>query len=162
MISSSIWTSCTVPSVVRIVQVQQRVHLDGRFLLAKLSPWREGEAEVDGGGVYGIQVLLQTDAKEIAGIERASDGEQDLREVGEDAPVPGFVAIGQRGARHVTAGSPCDKTCCRRSAGPLRCCAGFPVGQLGERSGEILTPAGQIPEVAITRHSGRRTSGTLG
>ena len=33
------------------VQVQQGVHLDGSFVLAKLGPREQGEAKVDGGGV---------------------------------------------------------------------------------------------------------------
>ena len=33
------------------VQVQQRMQLEGRFILAELGPREQGEAEVDGGGV---------------------------------------------------------------------------------------------------------------
>ena len=85
------------------VQVQQRVHLDGGFVLAELGPWEQGEAEIDGRRVQGVKAIVQVDAQGIAGIEWPGHVDQDLCEVGEDPPIMGFVRIGQRRARHLAA-----------------------------------------------------------
>ena len=54
------------------VQVQQRVHLDGGLVLAELGPRKQRQAQVDGGGVQGVQALVQVDADRIA--ERRAAG----------------------------------------------------------------------------------------
>ena len=44
------------------MQVQQRVHLDGRLVLAKSGPREQRQAEVDGGRVQRVQTLIQVHA----------------------------------------------------------------------------------------------------
>src|ERR1019366_2324111 len=102
----------------------------------------------------GIQALVQIDADGIARIERASDGDQDLRKVGVDPPVTRFVGIGQRGARHVAAEAHVIEFGADGAQACFDVAQALAVGQLGERHGEVLIPAGQIFQVAITRIAG--------
>src|SRR5437879_13602816 len=69
------------------------MHLHRRLVLTKLGPRKEREAKIDGGGVQSIQTLIQIDIDRIARIERARDSNQDLRKVGIDSPVAGFVCV---------------------------------------------------------------------
>ena len=83
------------------MQIQQRMHLHRRLVLTKLGPRKEREAKIDGGGVQSIQTLVQIDIDRIARIERARDSNQDLRKVGIDSPVAGFVCVSQSGSCHL-------------------------------------------------------------
>src|ERR1035437_5778731 len=78
------------------VQVQQRMHLDGRLVLAKSGPREQRQAEVDGGRVQRVQALIQVHADRIAGIQRSRNADEDLREIGIDAPVARLVGFRQR------------------------------------------------------------------
>ena len=85
------------------VQVQQRVHLDGGFVLPEFGPRKQRKAQIDGGGVQGIQALVQIDANRIVGVQRPCDGDRDLREIRENPPIVGLVGVGQRRARYLAA-----------------------------------------------------------
>jgi len=50
------------------VQVQQRMHLDGAFVLAEFRPGEKGQAQVDGGRVQRVQTLIQVHAHRIGGV----------------------------------------------------------------------------------------------
>jgi hypothetical protein len=75
------------------MQVQQGVHFDGAFVLAELGPRKQGETEVDGGRVQRIQALIKFHAHRIPGIQGPSHANQDLREIGVDAPVARLVSV---------------------------------------------------------------------
>ena len=61
------------------------------------------EAEIDGGGIEGVDGVIELDAEAVLGIERAGDDDQRLGEIGIDAPIAPFVGIGQGGARDMPA-----------------------------------------------------------
>jgi len=82
------------------MQVEQRMHLDRAFVLAEPGPRKQRKAQVDGGRVQRVQALVQFDADRIGDVKRPRDVDQNLSEVGEDAPVMRVVGVGQRGARH--------------------------------------------------------------
>jgi hypothetical protein len=44
------------------VQVQQRVHLDGSFVLTELGSWEQGEAEINCRRVQSVGAVVQVDA----------------------------------------------------------------------------------------------------
>ena len=75
------------------VQVEQRVHFDGGFVLSELRPRKQRQAQIDGGGIQRIQTLVEIHTDRI-------DADQDLGEVGKDTPVPRLISVGQCGARH--------------------------------------------------------------
>ena len=131
------------------MQIEQRVHLDGGLAGAKSGPGKQREAEIDGGRVERVEAGIEINAEGVADIERPRDADQVLGEVGEDAPVVGLVGVGQGGARDAAAKAEMI------AFGPQRAETGFDVtqtlaiGQLGERHGQKLLPAGQSTQAGI-------------
>ena len=83
----------------RATQVEQGVHLDGSLLGSKPGPREHRQAEVDGGGVQGIHGVVEIETERLIGVHGARDVNENLSEVGEDAPVMRLVGVGDRGAR---------------------------------------------------------------
>jgi hypothetical protein len=84
----------------RALQVEQGVHLDGAFVFAKLGPGKQGQTQVDGRRVEGVDRLIQFDAERLVGIQRPRVGDQPLGQVGIDSPRSSFVGVGQRAFGH--------------------------------------------------------------
>src|SRR6266566_113918 len=82
------------------VQIQQCVHLDGGFVLSEFGPGKQRKTQVYGGGVQRVQTLFQIYADRIRCIERSCEVDQNLCEVGVDAPVMRIVGVSQSGASH--------------------------------------------------------------
>ena len=80
----------------RAAQIQQRVQLYSRLVRAKRRPWIHGQAQVDGGGIEGIDRGIQVDSKRLLRIQRPRHCDQMLGEIGIDLPGPSSVCIGQR------------------------------------------------------------------
>ena len=59
---------------------------------------KQGQAQIDGSGVERVSAVLEVLAEGFAGIELAGAGDEDLREVREDAPVVALVGVGESGA----------------------------------------------------------------
>jgi hypothetical protein len=70
------------------------MHLHGAFVLPESGPGKQRKAQVNGGRVQRIQAGIQVDADGIARVQRPGNGNQDLREVCEDAPVMGLIGVG--------------------------------------------------------------------
>ena len=85
------------------MQVEQRVHLDGALALAKSGPRKQRQTQIDGGRIESVKALIEIDADRIGGIQRPGYIDQDVREIGKDAPVARFVGVGQSGAGNLTA-----------------------------------------------------------
>ena len=85
------------------MQVEQRVHLHRAFVAAKLRPGKQGQAEIDGGGIQCVHAVVEIHADGIGGVEGPGDADQHLREVGKNAPVTRLVGVAQSGARHLAA-----------------------------------------------------------
>src|ERR1035441_9640380 len=107
--------------------------------------------EIDGCRIQSIQALLQIDAHGLSDIQPACDCNQPLREVGEDAPVPRFVGVRQRRARHLAMESQVIQLALQRTQTGSDVAQTFAIGQLGEGHRQILIPAGETsqPEVAL-------------
>ena len=83
----------------------------------------EGQAQVEGRRVERIHRLIQLDAKRVVDVETSGGMNQDLRAIGLDGAVPGFVGIGQRTASHKAPKSQVVKF-------PLHCLqAGFDISE---------------------------------
>ena len=82
----------------RAAQVQQRVQFDGRLGRAKRRPVEQGQAQIDGGGVQGINRVVQIDTERVACVQLARAADQQGGQIEPDAPVARFVGVGQRGA----------------------------------------------------------------
>ena len=80
------------------VEREQRVEFDGGLVLTELGPREQRETEVNGGGVQCIGGGFEVGEERVFGVERGGLRDEDLGEVGEDAPVALFVGISQRAA----------------------------------------------------------------
>ncbi len=132
-------------------QIQQRVQLDGSLASPKPRPGKQSQTQIDGGRIQRIQTLLQIDAHGLSDIQSACDGNQPLREVGEDTPVPRFVRIRQRRASHLATESQVIQLALQRTQTSFDVAQAFPIGQLGEGHRQILIPTAEAsqPEVAL-------------
>src|SRR5437879_852648 len=79
--------------------IEQGVQLDGALVAAKLRPGKKFQAQIDGGGIEGVDRVGELDAQGFVAIELAGGADQALREIAKDAPVAMFVGIGQGTAR---------------------------------------------------------------
>src|ERR1017187_1304506 len=109
------------------------------------------QTQIDGGGIQGIQALLQIDSHRLSDIQLACGGNQPLREVSKDAPVPRFIRVRQRGARHLATESQVIQLALQRTQTGFDVAQTLSIGQLGEGHRQILIPAGEAaqPEVAL-------------
>ena len=105
--------------------------------------------KIDGGGVQGIDRLIQFHAEGIAGVKLSGLGDQDLGEVGINPPVPDLIGIGQGVAGDLSPDAQVIKfgLCCPQTC--LDVSQAFPVGQLGEGHAEILVPAGEALDLVV-------------
>ena len=62
----------------RSAQVQQGVHLDGGLPGAEARPREHRQAEVDGGGVQGVDCVVKIEAERLVGVQRARDVDEHL------------------------------------------------------------------------------------
>ena len=85
------------------VQVKQRVHLHRGFALAEFGPRKQCQAQIDGGRIERVQALIEVNADYIGGVQRPCNVDQDVREIGENAPVAQLVGVGQSGAGNLAA-----------------------------------------------------------
>jgi hypothetical protein len=69
------------------LEVQQRMQFDGPFGSPKLRPGKQRKAQVDGGGVQGVDRGIEVETEIVAQIELFGTLNEDLSEVGVDAPV---------------------------------------------------------------------------
>jgi hypothetical protein len=136
------------------VQIQQSVHLDGGFALAKLGPREQRQAQIDGRGIQRVETVCQVDTDGIVGVERTGDADQYLREVGVDAPVVSLVGVGRRGARHPAAKSHMIQFAAHRAKARLDVAQTLPVSQLRECHGQILVPTRKASRVGVATISG--------
>ena len=81
-------------------QVQQCVQLHGRLGGSEVGPGKDGQTQVDGGGVQGIDGIGQLYGERFADIEPAGTGDEALGKIRLDAPVATLVGSGQGGASH--------------------------------------------------------------
>jgi hypothetical protein len=123
------------------VQIQQGVHLDGGLVLTKFGPREQRQAQVDGRGIQSVKAVLQVDAHRIAGVERPGDADQDLSEVGVNAPVMRVVGVGQRGARHAAVEAHVIELASQGAQACFYVAKTISISQLGEGHRQILVPA---------------------
>src|SRR5664279_5375613 len=138
------------------VQVQQGMHLHRGFVLAKPSPGKQSQAEIDGDRVQRVQTLLQIHPDGIVGIQRSRSADQHLGKVRIDSPVARFVGIGQGRARHLAAKSHVVELALHRTQAGFDIAQTVAVSQLRERHGQILIPAREsllLIVAAITSHT---------
>ena len=84
----------------RASEIEQRMQLYGRLVLAKWCPWVHRQTKVDGRRVECIDCGVQIDCQRFVGVKRSSDANKVLRKVGIYLPRSRGIRIGQRVARY--------------------------------------------------------------
>jgi len=84
----------------RSAQIEQGVDLDRRLGRAKARPRKHAQAEIDRGGVEGVNGLVQLHAEGIARVKTPGFADEMPGQIGVHLPGPMFVGVGQRAARH--------------------------------------------------------------
>ena len=138
-------------------QVQQRVHFDRALGAAEARPRKQAQTQIDGRGVQRTGRLLQFDAQVVRGVKRAGLPNQTLRQRGVNAPVAGFVGVGQRGAGNVAAQSQMVELSLARTQAGFDIPQAFAIGQLGEGQTEKLIPAGEAADFVVATIAGDAT-----
>ncbi len=127
----------------RAPQIQKGMELDGGLGLAENGPREKRKTKIDRCGVEGINGLFEFQSEIVVGIKVASLMDEDLGEVGVDAPIASLIGVGQS-----TSGDPAAESHVielrRHSAETgLDIAEALAVGQLSESHGEKLVPAGK-------------------
>lgn len=137
-------------------QIQERVKFDGGFVFPKFRPREKSEAQIDGGGVQSVNCLVEFQPKIVVGVKFPGSADEDLGEVGVDAPRPSFVGVGQSAARDATSNSGVIKFRFHRSQTSFDVAQAFPISQLGESHAEKLIVTGELSDslvATITAHA---------
>ena len=79
----------------RTSQIEKGMELDGGFVVAENSPREKGQAQVDHRRIEGIDGVFELDSQIFAGVKSPGLGDEDLGEVGIDAPIASFVGMSQ-------------------------------------------------------------------
>jgi len=131
-------------------EIKECVQFDSRFATPKLSPGKEGQAEIDGGGIESVDGFVQCESERLVDVEGAGLGNQDLGEVVKDSPIVNPVGVGKSASRD-----------CRPEAGVIAFTTdgmqasddvpeAFAKGQLGKSQGEELIAARETAWSAMT------------
>ena len=131
------------------LQVQQGMEFDGGLGLAEVRPGEHGQAQVDGGGVEGVDGVIEFQSQVVPGIQGPGETDEGLGEVGIQAPVALLVGVGQGIAGDAAAQSHVIEFILVRPQADFDITQALAVGELGEGQTEELVEAGKGFDVPI-------------
>ena len=131
------------------VQVQQGVEFDGGLMPPERGPRKQREAEINGGGIQSVSGGLQIAAERFIRIERGGLMDEDLGEVGKDAPVPIFVGVSQGAAGGWLADARVIELWTEGRQTGFDVTQTFTPSELGERQHEELFVSGQFADAEV-------------
>ena len=134
----------------RAAQVDHGMELDGRLSSSKTGPWKEVHAQVDSGGVDGIDNLVDFQNVSIRCIQLPSLADENLSELEIDFPASMLVGVREVGPRRRSANAHRVEQVGLRFEAGLDVSQAFPVGELGECHAKELVPRRKAP--ARPRH----------
>src|ERR1019366_7411889 len=105
--------------------------------------------QVNGGGIQRVCGGLQFAAPRIRGIKRGGRLNENLSEVGEDAPVPFFIGVGQGAAGDGLVEAGVVKPRAERRQAGFNVPQAFAPGQLGERPHEEMFVRREFADAAV-------------
>ena len=124
-------------------EIDQRVQFDGAFTATKFRPGEEFQTEVDGRGIEGVNGFAEGGRERFVRVERSGPTDQDVGEVGEDAPIVNAVGIGERASRNVRAKAGVVAFFFDGMQAGFDVAKTFAVGELGEGHGQELIATGE-------------------
>ena len=131
------------------LQVQQGMEFDGGLGVAEGRPGKHGQAQVDGGGVEGIDGVIEFQSQVVFGIQGPGQADEGLGEVGIQAPVALLVGVGQGISGHAAAQSQVVEFILVRPQADLDIAQALAVGELGEGHAKELVETGKGFDVAV-------------
>src|SRR5208282_887263 len=133
----------------RAAQIQERVQFDRGLGRTKPRPGKQGQAEVDGGGIQSVNRLCQLDAHRFIRIQTAGTGDERVSQVGVDAPVAGAVGVGQGAVSHGGTEAHAEKEILPGTQTNFDVGQAIPVSDLGKSHGQKLVPTGEVINLAV-------------
>ncbi|MBA7592857.1 hypothetical protein ES708_35053 [subsurface metagenome] len=130
-------------------QIQEGMHLDCSLSFAEYCPRKQGKTQIDGGGIQGVDCLIQFHAEAFVGVQSPGLSDEHLGEVGVDAPVSDLVGIGQGIAGDVSTNAHMVELVSRSSETCLDIPQAFSVSELSKGHAEKLVPAGKSLDLVI-------------
>jgi len=122
----------------RASQIEKGMEFDGRFGAAEYCPREKRQTQIDGGRIEGIDRVFEFESQIFAGVKRAGLRDEDLGEVGIDAPIARFVGMGQGVSGDAPPKSHVVEPILHGSKTGLDIAKAFAIGQLGEGQAEEL------------------------
>ena len=133
----------------RASQIEEGVQLDGPLLFAESSPGKKGQAQIDRGGIERINGLIQLESKILAPVECARSVDENLSEVGVDAPIADFVGVSQRIARDRASDAHVIEFVLHRAQAGLDVAEALAIRHLRKTHAEELIQAGEALGLVI-------------
>ena len=130
-------------------QVQECVQLHRTLAATEFRPGEKRQAEVDGRGIQCVGGLLELSAEAIGLVQPPRPGDQDLSEVGVDAPVAVFVGIGERAPSDDAAKARVLKFLVKGMEADFDVSQALAIGQLSEGHAEELIETGEVVNLSI-------------
>ena len=135
-------------------QIEQRVELDGPLGLTEPGPREERQTEIDRRRVEGVHRRCEVPPEGLGGIQRLGDRDEDLSEVGHDAPVPALVRIRQSAPRHAPPDAQVVQLRLQGAQTGLDVAETLAVGQLGKREAEELIETREAAHLVVALVAG--------
>ena len=124
-------------------QAQQGVEFDAGLALAKARPREKRQTQIDRGGVQRIGLPLQFQSEGFSSVKRTGLLNQNLAEIGKDAPVAPFVGVGQSAARDRVPNAAVIKFRPQGAQARFDIAQTFPPSQLRESHNQELLVSGE-------------------
>jgi hypothetical protein len=118
--------------------------------LLERRPWKQRQAEIDGGGIKRVDGVCEIDAEAVVRVQAPGGGDQGLGEVGVDAPVASLVGVGQCVARHLAADAHVIELGLLGAQADFDVAQTFTIGELCERHAQILVEAREALDLVMT------------
>jgi len=133
----------------RTSQIEKRVELDRAFALAENRPRKKRQTDVERGRIEGIDGVLQFQSQILVGVKSPGLGDEDLSEIGIDAPIASLVGVGQRVPGDLPSKAHMIKTALHRSKTGFDIAETFAVSQLGKGQREKLIETRKALDLVI-------------
>ena len=130
-------------------QIQKGVEFDGCLPFAESRPREKRKAQVDRRGVEGVHRMLQFHREGVVDVQPSGGPDQDLGEVGVDAPVAILVGVSQGVPGDPSPNAHVVQLRSDGSQARLDVAQRFPEGQLREGHAEKLIEAGKTQDLVV-------------
>ena len=125
------------------------MQFDGALGLSEVGPGEHGQAQVDGGGVQGIDGVIEFQPQVVLGIQGPGEADEGVGEVGIQAPVALLVGVGEGIAGDAAAQAQVVEFVLVCAQADLDIAQALAMGELGEGHAEELVEAGKGLDVAV-------------